>query len=266
MKRRAQEAGKKFLPFAGEFARRAGRSEITTMASSLAFTTVLSIAPLLAVIFYVFKAFGGLQYAYAKLEPFILNTLSEGTGETVRVHLNAFIHRVHAKAVGWVGIAGLLFTSVTTYFTIVKTFNQIWEVNTPLPLPRRIARALALIAVGPLLMTASIALTTAAEAHIKVIPFSSHFMAYILSFITYMLVYKLIPTVRVPWRAIFFGAMLPAAMLELAKLGYTVYAKHVVTYANFYGSFAAIPLFLLWIYIAWYITLLGAVCVRTLQG
>jgi membrane protein len=79
------------------------------------------------------------------------------------------------------------------------------------------------------------------------------------------MLYALVPMVKVPLRVIALGSLAPAALFELAKVGYAFYTKRVVTYSAFYGSFAAIPLFLLWVYIAWYITLLGAVWVRTLQ-
>jgi membrane protein len=260
-----KKAVKRGAALARDSMRRAGEADILTVASSLAFTTVLSIAPLLAVLFYVFKLFGGLDYAYTRLEPFLLDILSEGTGEVVAHHLGQFIRQVHAKAVGWVGITGLILTSIMTYFTVVRAFNKIWHVNKPRSFQHRVLRAITLITIGPVLLTASIVITTAATSQLSRIPFSGPLLAYALNVVLFAMVYALVPMVKVPLPIIFKGSIIPAALLELAKLAYALYTTRMVTYSNFYGSFAAIPLFLLWIYIAWCITLFGAVWVRVLQ-
>ncbi|MBI3558455.1 MAG: YihY family inner membrane protein [Deltaproteobacteria bacterium] len=244
---------------------RARKVNLPTMAGSLAFTTVLSIAPLLAVLFYVFKLFGGLNYAYAKLMPFILDNLSEGSGAAVEEHLGNFIRQVHAKAVGWVGIAGLLITSTLTYFNIVAAFNRIWEVDRPRSLQHRLLRGLTLLTLGPILLTASIVVTGAVAARIQAVPYSAHLVSLALSTVLFAMIYTLVPTVKVPARVIVMGSLLPAILWESAKIGYAIYTQRILTYSAFYGSFAAFPLFLLWIYIAWCITLFGGVWVRTLQ-
>lgn len=241
------------------------RAGVAVQAASLAYTTVLSIAPLLAVLFYVFKAFGGFDYAYSKLQPFIIQNLSEGTGDVVAQYLETFIHRVHAKAVGWAGIAGLFITSVLAYLNIARAFQQIWQTEKAPPLLDRVARALLLIAVGPPLAVASLAVTAAISAQLKNIPFSGHFFALVLNWILYAIVYSLIPPVRVSLSTVLRGSILPAILWELAKSGYAIYTKKIVTYSTFYGSLAAVPLFLFWVYIAWYITLFGAAWIRTLQ-
>lgn len=235
------------------------------MAGNLAFTTVLSIAPLLAVLFYVFKIFGGLEYAYEKLMPFLLDNLSEGSGEIVEQHLGEFIRQVHARAVGWIGIAGLLVTSVMTYSNIVGNFNRIWDIKRPRSLRHRLARAAALLTLGPLLVTGSVVLTTAIAARVKTVPYSGHLVAFGLSTMLFAMIYALVPMVKVPPKVVAAGSFLPALLFECAKHGYAIYTRKMVSYSAFYGSFAAIPLFLLWIYIGWCITLFGGVWVRTLQ-
>ena len=259
------KVGKNFVELLNEAAKKSVKVNLPTMAGSLAFTTVLSIAPLLAVLFYVFKIFGGLNYAYAKLMPFILDNLSEGTGAVVEEHLGNFIRQVHAKAVGWVGIAGLLLTSTVTYFNIVAAFNRIWEIEKSRSLQHRMLRGMTLLTVGPILLTASIVVTGAVATRIHNVPYSGHFVALALSTMLFAMIYTLVPVVKVPPKIILIGSLLPAFLWEFAKFGYAIYTKRIISYSAFYGSFAAIPLFLLWIYIAWCITLFGGVWVRTLQ-
>ncbi|MEW6057420.1 MAG: YhjD/YihY/BrkB family envelope integrity protein [Bdellovibrionota bacterium] len=263
--KKAPDLGRICLKLFIETLRETKKTDVATIAGSLAFTTVLSIAPLLAVAFYVFKLFGGLDYAYAKILPYLLDVLSEGTGEIVAYHLDQFIRQVHAKAVGWIGIAGLLLTWILTYMTIVQAFNRIWRVDRPKSFQHRVLRALTLMTVGPVLVAASIALTTAVAAQIANFPFSSQLLAFCLSTMLFTLVYALVPMAKVPLKPILIGSLIPAALLEFAKYGYAIYAARMVSYSAFYGSFAVIPLFLLWIYISWCITLYGAVWVHVLQ-
>lgn len=263
--KRARETGTIFLRLGRDALFRAKKADLLAMAGSLAFTTVLSIVPLLAVAFYVFKVVGGFDYAYEKLLPFILGILSEGTGDVVAVYLGRFIKQVHAKAVGFAGIAGLLFTFYMTYATVVTAFNRVWEVDKPKSFQHRLLRALTLLTVGPVLLVASLVVTTAVAAEIKNIPFSGQLVAFVLTTILFTMVYALVPMVKVPLGVIVKGSLLPALLLETAKYGYAIYTRKMVTYSAFYGSFAAVPLFLLWIYIAWCITLFGAVWIRSLQ-
>lgn len=242
------------------------RSDLGTRASSLAFTTVLSIAPLIAVLFYVFKILGGFEYAFQHLEPFILDNLSEGTGEVVAQYLETFIQRVHATAVGWAGIAGLFFTAVMTYLSVDKAFQVIWQSDTSLKLVIRLFRAFILIVFGPVLAVISIALTTAISAQVKIVPYSGHFLAMFLNLVLFSMLYSLIPPERVKFRTAIIGSLVPAVIWEFAKSGYAIYTKKVINYSAFYGSLAAIPIFLFWVYIAWYIVLFGAVWIRSIHN
>lgn len=263
--KQTRENGIIFLRLLVDALRRAKKADLLAMAGSLAFTTVLSIVPLLAVAFYVFKIFGGFDYAYSKLMPFLLDILSEGTGEVVAKNLNMFIQHVHTQAIGAVGIAGLLFTWVVTYQTVVAAFNRIWEVEHPKSFQHRLIRAIILLTVGPVILGASIVLTTAIATEIQAVPHSATLMSFLLTTILFTMVYTLVPMAKISFKTILVGSLLPALLLECAKFAYAIYTRKMVSYSAFYGSFAAIPLFLLWIYIAWTITLFGAVWIRTLQ-
>ncbi len=239
--------------------------ELGMRASSLTFTSVLSIAPLLAVSFYVFKMIGGFERAYEKLEPFLLENLSEGTGENVANYLSSFIQNVHAKSIGWVGIAGLFFTAVMTYLKIAGSFQKIWN---HVPSPKfsfRITRAALLILIGPILLSLSIYLSTMLATQIKVIPHSGYAVAILLNLVLYTMIYYWIPPERIPLKTVILGAILPSILWEITKSNFTHLTKSFLDYSKFYGSLATIPLFLIWVYIAWYITLFGAVWIKTLH-
>lgn len=241
------------------------KSEISTRAAALSFTTVLSIVPVLAISFSVFKLFGGFDYAYNQLMPFILAMLSEGSGEMVQTYLEQFIKNVQASTVGIVGFIGLFITLTLTYLNVNKAFQKIWEVEKTKPIHHRILRVFLLLTLGPILLTLSIVISTTLATQLQIIPYISYLLAYALTYILYVLLYSLVPSERIPLKTILVAAIVPSLMLELAKVGYAIYTKKMVSYSTFYGSFAAIPLFLIWIYIAWNITLLGAVWIRVLH-
>jgi membrane protein len=80
------------------------------------------------------------------------------------------------------------------------------------------------------------------------------------------LLYGLVPVRRVPWRAALVGGMLAAIAFDIAKSGFALYIKHVPTYQIVYGTIAALPLFLVWVYLSWMIVLVGAAISATLAA
>lgn len=245
--------------------RDAREMEISSMAASLAYTTVLSIVPLLAVVYAVFAKLGGLKYVYSKLQPVIIQTLSEGAGETARKNLEHFVSNTHSKGLGWVGFAGLMITAITTYTTIAKAFHRIWDMRRVAPFVKRTMKVLTLILASPLLLLLSLTLTTALATHISIIPWAAQLGAFLVSYVLFLMLYSFVPSTRLPTPTLLKGAILPAVLWELTKAGFAIYTTRVVKYSNIYGSLAAVPLFLLWIFLAWYIALFGAVWIRSMQ-
>ena len=248
-----------------ESLKRGKKANITMMAASLSYTTVFSIVPTLAVGFYFFKKFGGLEWSYAKILPFLLNFLSEGSGEAVAKNLSGFIQRVQAKTVGIYGMLALLLTAALTFETITKAINMVLETEKEKKVLDKFLRFLIVFTLGPILISLSIGLTAWLTAYLRKLPLSAFLLAVLLNYILYLLIYSFIPLRKIMFRHIAKSAIIPAILLECAKSGYAFYTAKVVSYSRFYGYFAALPLFLLWIYIAWCITLYGAVWIRMLE-
>jgi len=248
-----------------ESAKSAKKAEISTLAGSLAYTTVFSIVPFLAILYVIFERLGGLKYALEKAQPILINMLAEGVGDTARHTLQRFVDNAHTSSVGWFGFAALLFTTTATYTKISESFRKIWQIQNKYPLFKRLVRLITLLILAPVLITASITLTTAVAAQVKFVPWSGQMAAFAITYILFVAFYLLVPNTKIPFGVLLRGAFLPAFFWELTKSGYTLYTTRVVQYANLYGSLAAIPLFLLWVYLAWYISLFGAVWIRVLQ-
>ncbi len=248
----------------------AKNADISFIAGHLSFMTVLSLVPLIAVIMSVFQLFDGLDYAYKKLMPYILNQLSHGAGPIVEQKLMQFIRKTHSKTLGWLGFIGLFASAYSMYDTVATAFNRLWSVDRRLAIYEKPLRFLLISIIGPILLGLSLAITAFVTTYAKHLSGNLYLVAsfstsLLVSFALYLLVYSLVPMARISLKHIYRGALVATVLLETAKYSYAFYTKRVVTYSKFYGSFAALPMFLLWIYIAWLITLFGAVIIRSLQ-
>ncbi len=244
--------------------------EISVRASALAFTTVLSLVPLLVLLFSVFRSLGGLEFVYRDLEPLILESLSEGTGEIVAQHVRQFVAKASSVNLSWAVLAGLLVTAVLTQVGVAQALQKIWGYHDRPRLVFVFARSIIVLVALPTLASASIALTAVLSTQLK---HSLPAMGYSIGHMTWMipcvlnyallvLVYTLVPWKSPPIGAILWGAALPAGLLELAKASYAFYTAKVVSYSVIYGAFASVPLLFIWIYLGWVIVLGGALWVK----
>jgi membrane protein len=234
-------------------------------ASALAYTTILSIIPLLAVSFSIFKAFGGLDKLYGAIEPFIFENLAEGSDEKTLEMLRSFVGNIHAGTLGAGGMLGLLLTSMSMLSSIEKSINKVWQVPIRKTLFQRVSAYWFFITLGPLALSMAIGTATALDVPMKkYLPSGLPFFAILIAIFYGM--YKYVPHRRVHWKAAMVSAFLTSLSWVAAKMVYGIYVRKVVTYSKIYGSLGAIPIFLLWIYVAWLVILSGAALSSSLQS
>ena len=241
------------------------QAQLFTYASSLAYTTILSIIPLLAVSFAVFQAFGGLQKLYSIIKPMILSNLAEGASEQVIESLQSFIENAHTGAIGVGGMVGLIFTSMSMLSSAENAINYVWQVKMTRSLFQRIAYYWLFITLGPLTLSIAVGIATSSNIPlVKLLP--SGIGMYFITVGIFFLVYKFVPQVKVQWQYALTSSIITSLFWNLARWGYALYTKHAVTYNVVYGSLGAIPIFLLWIYIIWLVLLGGASLTAALQN
>jgi membrane protein len=247
-----------------DLAQQLKQSQILLVASSLAYTTILSIIPLLAVSFAIFQAFGGLDKLYAGIEPFIVANLAEGTGDEATAHIREFITNAHGSALGFWGLIGLIFTSMSMLSSVEKAINRIWNVPVSRSLFYRIASYWLFITLGPLAMAVAFGVATSTDIPLSHL-FPSGTGMFLLTVAGLFAVYKWVPHCRV--RPNFAGIAAGAASVFfiLAQDAFRLYTAKVLTYSKIYGSLGAVPILLLWIYIVWIIILSGAALTASLQ-
>lgn len=232
--------------------------------AALAFTTIVSLVPLLAVSFALFKAIVPSEEVAAKAKTWLLETfLADSVSDVVTV-LEDLLARAQGSAVGVVGFIVLLGTSISLFMSVEKAFNRIWRVPTTRPLHRRLTSFYAVITLTPALVGVGVVISRWMESGLAAVPFGvglgATVLPWALEVIALGLMYKLMPHTAVRWRSAIIGAVLAAIAFNLGKAGFNYYIVSIYrgsVSAQIYGSLALIPIFMLWVYLSWIIVLGG---------
>ncbi len=235
-------------------------------ASSLTFTTIISIVPLFTValaIFSVFPMFAKMQNGLQQL--LVDSLIPDNIARQVLSYLGQFASK--ASKIGWVGAAAFLVSALMLILTIDGKLNEIWRVRTTRHLARRIIVYWTLLTLGPLLLAVSLTISSyllsASKGWVSVLPAS---LGVILSIVQFAVLacsmaamYRFVPNTHVRWSHALLGGTFVAIGIELAKRVLAWYLVQVPTFSAVYGAFATVPILLIWVYVAWVIVLLGAV-------
>ena len=235
-------------------------------ASSLTFTTLISLVPLVTVMLAVFSAFPMFATFQEALQKYFLQALvPEAIARQVLTELTLFAAK--AKGVGSVGLVLLVLAALALMLTMDRTLNGIWRVRSPRPYAQRVLVYWAAATLGPLVLGVSLTLTSyaisASRGFVSALPGG---VALLLSTIEVLLLaggfaalFHYVPNTHVRWRHALAGGVFSAFGFEVAKRLLAWYLTTVPTYSVIYGPIAAVPILLIWIYLAWVIVLLGAV-------
>lgn len=256
--------------FVWRVVQRVRAADIDRVAGNLAFTTLLGLVPLFTVAFNYVSRFPGFENWIDALEPLLLKFLLPGSSGTVRQYLSEFTART-ADLQG-IAIAFVIFTAVMLVAQVEREINAMWGITNRRSLVRRaIVYTLGFVAVPALIGIAVFMTKWAFDRWLQVVPIDSESLSVLqgslslgIGALLLTLIYALVPVRRVPWRAAVAGGVLAALAFDLAKSGFAFYIKHVPTYQIIYGAIAALPLFLIWIYLSWMILLVGAAISATL--
>lgn len=242
-------------------------------ASSLTFTTTISLVPLFTVALAIFSAFPMFDRLQVTLQRWLVQSLvPPDIAKQVFSYLNQFANK--AGQMGWVGALFLLVTALALILTIDRKLNDIWRVRQSRSLTQRVLVYWALLTLGPLLLAGSLTVTsyalTASRGVVSNLPGGVLFLleSVQLALVTggIAALYRYVPNTQVRWTHALLGGLFVATGLELAKNMLAWYLAQVPTYSVVYGTFATVPILLVWIYVAWVIVLLGAVVVAYLPS
>jgi membrane protein len=235
-------------------------------ASSLTFTTTIALVPFFTValaVFTAFPMFGKLQDA---LQAWLVQSLiPDAIARQVLGYLTQFAGK--ASRLGAAGLAALFFTALALVLTIDRTLNGIWRVRRTRPLAQRVLIYWAVMTLAPLLLGASLSMSSyvlsASRGIVSALPgmvqVSLDVIEFFLLAAGFAALYRYVPNTPVRRGHAWAGGLFSATGIEVARKLLAIYLGKVPTYSLVYGAFATLPILLVWIYMAWVIVLFGAV-------
>jgi membrane protein len=254
------------------FAQRRLREEkLPQLAGSLTFTSTLALVPLLTIVLAIFTSFPIFGHFRSALDNYFVQTvMPKAIANTISSNLTQFASK--ATRLSAVGAVALLFTSTAMMNMIERAFNQIWRVRRARPLVQRVMIYWALVTLGPLAFGVSLTLTSqlflATGGLASSLPLIGAIFTTLVSVAlttgAYTFLYMTVPNRYVDWRDAVWGGLVAALAFEVAKRMFGLFIRQFPTYAIIYGALAALPLFLVWMYLSWLITLVGAVLTSAL--
>lgn len=246
---------------------------LTQVASSLTFTTVLATVPLLAVVLSLFTAFPLFADFRVALEDYLSsNLMPADVSADIMEYLNQFAQQ--ASKLTAIGGVFLIVTSVMLMMTIDSALNDIWHVSRQRPLHQRVLVYWAVISLGPVVLGASLWATSIlartsmglAGDLSPLVNLALSLLPAVLTGLAFTALFIMVPNRQVRWRDAAIGGFATAIVLESMKAGFAYYISQFPSYTVIYGAFAAVPVFLLWIYLSWLAILAGAVLTASLPG
>ncbi len=235
-------------------------------ASSLTFTTIMALVPFFTVALAVFSAFPMFGKLQGALQGWLVQSLvPDSIARQVLGYLTQFSGK--ASRLGAVGLGVLFVTALALVMTIDRTLNSIWRVKRRRPLGQRVMIYWAVMTLGPLLLGASLSVSSyvlsASRGLVTAMPGILQWLFDILEFLLLTgglaALYRYVPNVPVRRSHAWAGGLFAAVGIEVARRVLAWYIAKVPTYSVVYGAFATFPILLIWIYVAWVIVLQGAV-------
>lgn len=260
-----------FWRFVRQVAKRFDEDRCQRVAGALSFTTVLALVPLTAVTIAVLSLFPVFSTWMSVIQDFVYSNFVPASGEVVEKYLTQFASK--AGRLTAIGLLFLVVTAIMLMATIEQAFNDIWRVTNTRKILNRFLTYWALLTLGPVLIGVSLTLTSKFFALPIFDALENRFVHGLLDLALPLvfeigaaaLLYSIVPNVPVGWRNAFAGGVFSAVLLEIAKHLFAASMKYFTSYQILYGAIAALPIFLVWVYISWVIILLGAIVAASLN-
>lgn len=237
----------------------------THTAGTLAYTTLISLVPLLAVGLSFLAIFTDLRNQSSDILNFSFENFVPASREVIQEYMEQFASK--ASGMSTAGLLVLIFTALMMMATIDASLNHIWRVRTRRDKKSSFLVYGAVLTWGPMLIGAGIGLTSYLISLPLLNEAASPFggkkailslAPYLLETTAFVLLYLVVPNRQIKLRHAIAGGVLAAILFEAAKRGFAWYVTTFPTYEVIYGALAVIPIFLVWVYVSWVVILLGA--------
>ncbi len=254
-----------FYEFVVHLYGRVKEDRLLQVSGSLTFTTLLALVPLLTVALTVFSAFPVFSAFSEAIQSFVVdNLVPDASAKVVTVYMQQFAENAGKLTAAGLAILGM--AAVMTMFTIDRTFNVVWRVPRPRPVVSRLVIYWGALTIGPLLIGASLSLTSwllSLSMGLARVPSETtvtllRLVPLLLTSLAFAFLYRTVPNRPVQVHDAITGGLIAGLLFEGMKTAFSAYIANVPTYKLVYGAFASFPIFLLWVYLSWLIILVGA--------
>lgn len=273
MRPAAREVGQAVFAYVGRLVQRFREENFAQLSASLAFTTLLSLVPLVTVVLMVASTFSVFGAMVEHVDKFLIENLLPGkTGGVIARYTLQFSEKARKLTLAGVGVLAL--TALMLMFSIERAFNHLWRVRKPRPILSRVRLYVVILAAGPLVGGAVLATLTYAVTRslglvdeplwLRQVLFKTTAAAMLCAFFAFL--YYAVPNVKVPVRNALIGGGVATAGVMLTQRLFEFYLAKFGTYTVIYGAFSALPIFLVWLYLCWVIVLVGALVVANFKA
>jgi membrane protein len=236
---------------------------IIMSAGSLAFQTLLSLVPLMAVTLSILKVFPVFASLKHHIGDFLFQNFAPAQGSLLKGYLWEFIDKT--SSLSTVGGLFLIVIALFLISTIDQTLNDIWEVQTPRRRLQGFTLYWTVLTLGPVFIGTSLVAssyvwysvlsgTQLLEMKVRLLSFVPFFNTIVAFFLLYMLV----PNRKVRFSHALAGGVLAAVLFEVAKKWFAFYVSSFATFQHIYGALSVVPMLFFWIYLEWVVVLTGA--------
>ncbi|MGO1246076.1 MAG: virulence factor BrkB family protein [Oceanisphaera sp.] len=251
----------------GDFSRfllqRIKEDRLKITAGYLAYITLLSLVPMLAVIFAMMSAFPMFAELRDTIQQFVFTNFVPAAGDVVQTKIQSFVD--NASKTTAVGVVALAFTAMLLISAIDQNFNYIWRVTDKRRMSVAFATYWMILTLGPMLVGASLVITSYITSirvfDNDVLGVGDHLLSlfpFLLSTIMFVAFYMVVPNTRVKFSHAICGALVAGLLFEIAKRGFAFYIVKFPSYEAIYGTLATVPIIFVWVYLSWMVALLGA--------
>lgn len=232
--------------------------ELQLVAASLSYSTVFALIPFIAVVLAILQYVGGgFEVIYPKVENLILRNFSDAMGLEATKALRDLLRNVSIAKLGVTGAVGLLVTSLRLMYDMEVGIHRVWNQKNSRPLYKRVFAYWLLMLAIPFALAFYVSLRSLRGIEVVGPLFHPILSSNTLLFVCVLLLFKYVPTAKVRWSSVIIAASLTCVTLFITQRIFAWATVALFTYSKIYGSFAAIPLLLLWILIIWHILLGG---------
>ncbi len=241
-------------------------------AGYLTYVTLMSLVPLMVVMFSIMTAFPLFSDVKEAFEGFVYQNFLPTRGDVIQEHLASFVE--NASKMSAIAVSLLFLFAFLLMSAIDKSLGHLWKIEKKRRFMVTFATYWLVLTLGPVLISISIALSSYIFSLLADTPANNMFVSqsflvllpFVVSLVAFQFLYVAVPNKRIPMKVAFFGAFFAALAFEIAKKVFSLYVLQLPSYQAIYGTLSLIPLLFLWMYLSWNIVLFGALLTVSLDS